>query len=242
MAKSTSTMLALLGRDRVRSETRWVRWEIRPWKITLGMTTGLTEVGWLTGWRLIPVSTVNTFVRQFGEFTAATKKLAEGIKLTGHQDAGLHAGLALGVCVVVGSGILTLGSLGHAHLTSRATRAAAKQAAQTAQAQKQAQEQQQPLQQIQQAQEQIQEQRRSLQQIQQAHEQIQEQLQQQLRQQLQQHAPAQTQDKVRRILQLSDEQQERLLKLVEETRPASRQGGGVLGGNPAAGGSDGGRR
>ena len=183
------------------------------------MTTGLTEVGWLTGWRLIPVSTVNKFVSQFGEFTAATKKLAaEGIKLTGHQDAGLHAGLALGVCVVVGSGILTLGSLGHAHLTSRATRAAAKQAAQTAQAQKQAQEQ-----------------RRSLQQIQQAQEQIRE----QLRQQLQLHAPAQTQDKVRRILQLSDEQQERLLKLVvEETPPASPPGVGPLGDNPAARGSD----
>jgi flagellar biosynthesis GTPase FlhF len=209
------------------------------------MTTGLTEVGWLTGWRLIPVSTVNKFVSQFGEFTAATKKLAaEGIKLTGHQDAGLHAGLALGVCVVVGSGILTLGSLGHAHLTSRATRAAAKQAAQTAQAQKQAQEQRRSLQQIQQAQaqEQIQEQRRSLQQIQQAQEQIQqaqEQIREQLRQQLQLHAPAQTQDKVRRILQLSDEQQERLLKLVvEETPPASPPGVGPLGDNPAARGSD----
>ena len=220
------------------SHPRWVRSQIRPGKITLRMTTGLTEVGWLTGWRLIPVSTVNTFVSQFGEFTAATKKLAEGIKLTGHQDAGLAAGLALGVCVVVGA-------LGHGHLTSQATRATAKQAAQTAQAQKQAQEQLQEqrrsLQQIQQAQaqEQIQEQRRSLQQIQQAQEQIQEQLQQQLRQQLQLHAPAQTQDKVRRILQLSDEQQERLLKLVvEETPPASPPGVGPLGDNPAARGSD----
>ena len=227
MAKSTSTMLALLGRDRVRSELCWVRSQIRPGKITLPMTTGLTEAGWLTG-LLIPVGSVNTFVSQFSEFTTATKKLAEGIKLTVPKDAGLAAALALGVCVVV-----------HGHLTSRATRAAAKQAAQTAQAQKQAQEQQQPLQQIQQAQEQIQEQRRSLQQIQQAHEQIQEQLQQQLRQQLQLHAPAQTQDKVRRILQLSDEQQERLLKLVvEETPPASPPGVGLLGDNPAARGSD----
>jgi len=40
-------------------------------------------------------------------------------------------------------------------------------------------------------------------------------------------------------LQLSDEQQERLLKLVvEETPPASPPGVGPLGDNPAARGSD----